>query len=177
MRERQVVDRWWLVWIVAGIQIVLTNLATQWLIWRDITRPLPHVLTWGAQVLVLAITVRLIHRRRGGQRSQRERFIWWIWSSFLIGGAVVALMNTLLGLPIFFTAPVIPILAAFAWSMMTMAVHPAFSAAIATFVLAALAMALLPSYQFIIYGACWFVTLEVLGLYFRPRPAARSAAL
>lgn len=176
LRERQVVERWWLIWVVAGLQILITNLITQWMIWRGVESALPHALVWGAQVSVLALTIRLIHRRRGGQRSQRERFIWWIWSSFLAIAATVALMNTLLGLPIFFTAPVIPLLATFAWSMMTMAVHPAFAVAIAMFLVTSLLMAMLPAWQFIIYGACWFLTLETLG-YFRPRGALQSEAL
>ena len=177
LRERQIVERWWLVWVVAGLQIVVTNAVTQWLVWRGVGSAGPHTVVWGTQTLVLVLTIRLIHRRRGGQRSQRERFIWWIWISFLVAAGFVALMNTLLGLPILFTAPMVAVLAAFAWSMMAMAVHRAFAGGVAMFLAAALLMSLAATWQFVIYGGAWAVTLLTLGFYFRPRRELKAAAL
>ena len=174
LRDRQVTERWWLVWIACAVQILPTNLITQWLIWRgEATGSLdlwPFVLLWGTQVLLLPVTIKLIHRHRGGQRSQRETFIWGIWLTFLAAASLWALVNGLLGLPLFQTAPAVPLLAAVAWATMAMTVHPAFLGGAAVFVGATLGMALVPSHQFVLYGVCWFAVLMGLGLYFRPRP-------
>jgi hypothetical protein len=177
LRDRLVHERWWLVWIVMGLQIPISNAITQILISRGERRAGVHIIVWGVQVALVPLTIRLIHRRSGGRRSQRETFIWWIWTSFLLAACFVALLNTLLRLPIFFTAPIIPLLAAFGFSMMAMAVHRVFLLAAVFFVACVILMTLLPSVQFYIYGAAWFIVLEALGLYFRPRRVSESRAL
>ena len=177
LRDRLVHERWWLVWIVMGLQIPVSNAITQVLINRGETRAIIFMLVWGVQVALVPLTIRLIHRRTGGRRSQRETFIWWIWTTFLVTASVVALLNTLLGLPIFFTAPVVPLLAAFGFSMMAMAVHRVFLIAAMLFLACVIAMTLLPRSQFYIYGVTWFVVLEALGLYFRPRGPSQARAL
>jgi hypothetical protein len=178
LRDRQATERWWLVWVVTGLQIPVTNTLTQMLVWRGEQRAWPYVILWGAQMALVALTIKFIHRRSGGQRSQRETFIWWIWASFLVCGAGVALINTLLRLPLFHTAPVIPLLAAYGFAMMAMAVHRAFIVGSLFFGAVMVAMLVWPRVQFLLYGGAWFVTLEVLGFYFRPPArAARAEAL
>jgi hypothetical protein len=69
LRERLVHERWWLVWIVTGLQIPITNALTQLLIRRNETRAGVYIALWSVQVLLVPITIRLIHRRTGGRRS------------------------------------------------------------------------------------------------------------
>ena len=175
LRERQITERWWLIWIVSAFQILPTNLLTQWLIWRGEARTFWYVAVWGGQLVALLLTILAIHRGGGGQRSHRETFIWWIWATFLAAASLWAVLNQVLGLPLFFTAPVIPLLAAVAWSMMGMAVHRAFLLGAGLFAATTVAMSLLPTWQFVVYGGCWFVTLLTLGVYFRPRPHEGTA--
>ena len=169
LRDRQVTERWWLVWVVCGCQILPTNLATQWLIWRGDTRLWPFLAVWGTQIALLPLTIKLVQRRHGGQRSLQEAFIWRTWATFLAAASLWAVVNGLLGRPIEFTATAVPLLAAIAWAAMAAGVHAAFAGGAVLFTGATLAMALLPAWQFVIYGACWFATLIGLGLYFRPR--------
>src|SRR5690349_19067060 len=83
LRERVVNDRWWLIWILTGLPIPITCTLTQMFFWNGVTRVLPFFLLWTAQVGVLFLTIKFVHRRQGGQRTERENFIWWIWSTFL----------------------------------------------------------------------------------------------
>lgn len=177
LRDRLAHERWWLVWIVMGFQVPATNAVTHLLVACGETRLWPFALLWGAQVALLALTIRFVHRRSGGRRSQREAFVWWIWTAFLLAACAAAALNALLGLPVFFTAPVIALLAAYAFAMMAMAVHVAFLAASGLFAATFVAMSLLPRVQFLIYGGAWFFALQALGLYFRPRSGGQARAL
>ena len=118
-----------------------------------------------------------MHRRRGGQRSRQEAFIWWTWSAFLVASSLWALLNATAGRPIATYVVAIPLLAAMSWAGMAAAVHAGFAAAAIAFALAAVVMHLVPDWQFVIYGVCWFVTLLGLGLHFRPRGLSEGRAL
>ena len=121
LRGRVVSERWWLIWIVMGIQILVTSIITQFLIWNDQQNILAYLLLWGIHVALIPPIIFFIHRRSGGQRTATETYLWWIWGTFLVGGTCVAVFNTLVGLPILFTYPLVALLAAFAFSMMASA--------------------------------------------------------
>ena len=175
IRGRIISERWWLIWIVMGVQILLTCCGTQWLLWSGEQRPLVYIGLWGLHVVLIPPIIALIHRRSGGQRSAAETFIWWIWTTFILAATSVGLFNQAVGLPLFFNAPVLGLLAAFAFSMMAMVTHRFFLLYTLIFLVVMIAMSLFPHVQFLIYGVVWCVVLVALGGYFRltivPHPA------
>lgn len=177
LRDRFVPDRWWAVWVAMGGEIMATNTLTHVLLSRGVTTPGVHVTIFAVQVLALAATIRVAQRNRGGHRSQRETFVWWIWTTFLLAAGLVVGLTGLLGLPMFSTAAVLPVLAAFAFSMMGMAVGRVFAAAAGVFAVAAVLMAAFPAVQFLTYGLAWLLVLETLGLLHYPRTPAAGRAL
>ncbi|MBO0780791.1 MAG: hypothetical protein J2P37_18360 [Ktedonobacteraceae bacterium] len=175
IRGRIVSERWWLVWIVMGVQILITNSITQLLLWGGEQRPLVYIGLWGLHVLLIPPIIFFIHQRSGGQRTATEAFIWWIWTTFILAAASVGLFNQAVGLPLFFNAPVLGLLAAFAFSMMAMVTHRYFLIHSVIFLAVMVAMSVFPQVQFLIYGVSWCVILITLGIYFRltivPHPA------
>lgn len=176
LRGRIVSERWWLIWIVMGFEILATSLVTQWLLWQGETRTLVFLGVWGVHVALIPLIIFFIHRRGGGQRTGTELYIWWIWASFIICGSSIALFNQLAGLPIFFTAPILPLLAAFAFSIMAMVTHRFFLVCTAIFLGVMVAMSLVPSAQFLIFGAAWMLVLVALGIYFRATLAQHAGS-
>jgi len=167
IRGRIVSERWWLVWIVMGVQIFITNCITQLLLWSGEHRSLVYIGLWGLHVLLISPIIFFIHRRGGGQRTATETFIWWIWTTFILAATSVGLFNQAAGLPLFFNAPLLGLLAAVAFSMMAMVTHRYFLVHAVIFMAVMAAMSLFPHVQFLIYGVSWCVVLVVLGIYFR----------
>lgn len=177
IRGRIVSERWWLIWIVMGVQIFITNCITQFLWWSGENRPLVYTSLWGLHVLLIPPIIFFIHRRGGGQRTATETFIWWIWTTFILAAASVGLFNQAVGLPIFFNVPILGLLAAFAFSIMAMVTHRYFLIHSVIFMAVMVAMSLFPHIQFLIYGVSWCVILVILGISYRliivPYPAKR----
>jgi hypothetical protein len=169
IRGRILSERWWLIWIVMGVQICLTNCVTQVLLWKSEHRPLVYLGLWSLHVLLIAPIIFFIHRRSGGQRSATETFIWWIWTTFILAAMGVGLFNQAVHLPLFFTAPLLGLLATIAFSMMAMVTHRFFLVYAGLFLAVMAAMSLFPHVQFLIYGGSWCVLLVVLGIFFRIR--------
>lgn len=167
LRGRIVSERWWLVWIVMGIQILLTSSIMQWLLWRGETRTLIFVALWAVHVALIPPIIFFIHRRGGGRRAATELYIWWIWATYILCGGFVAIFNQLAGLPIFFTAPMLPLLATSAFSIMAMVTHRFFLIYAALFLLVMVAMTLARDAQFLIFGGAWMLLLVSMGVYFR----------
>ncbi len=167
LRGRIVSERWWLIWIVIGFEIFITSSLTQWLLWQGEDRTFVFLGIWGVHVALIPLIIFFIHRRSGGQHTYTELFIWWIWASFIICGSCIALFNQIAGLPIFFTAPVLPLLATFAFSMMAMVTHRFFLVYAVMFLGVMIAMSLVRNAQFLIFGAAWMFVLVSMGIYFR----------
>jgi len=176
LRGRIVSERWWLIWIVMGIQILFTTSITQWLLWRGEARSLVFVALWAVHVALIPPIIFFIHRRGGGQRTATELYIWWIWTGFILCASFVAIFNQIAGLPIFFTAPMLALLAASAFSTMAMVTHRFFLVYSALFLAVMVAMTIARTAQFILYGVSWMVVLVSMGMYFRATLAASRAA-
>ncbi|GHO46000.1 hypothetical protein [Ktedonospora formicarum] len=175
IRGRIISERWWLIWIVMGIQILLTNSITQLLLWNGEHRSLIYIGLWGLHILLIPPIIFFIHRRSGGQRTTTETFIWWIWTTFILAATCTGLFNEAVGLPLFFNAPILSLLAAVAFSMMAMVTHRYFLIHAVVFLATMIAMSAFPQAQFVIYGGCWCLALVALGIYYRltivPHPA------
>lgn len=177
LRGRIVHQRWWLIWILAGVEMLVTCTITHALFSRGEERGWFYAVIWGIHIALIPVLIAVIQRRAGGSRTMVERQIWWIWATFIVSSASTAILNSALHLPLFYVTPTIALLASFAFAMMAMVVHLAFFAGTLLFFFMMILMAALPSLQFLIYGGAWFVTLTGLGLYYRPRAAIPSKPL
>ncbi len=172
LRGRVISERWWLVWIVMGIEILITSLITHLLRWNGETRLEAYLLVWGVHVGLIPPIIFFIHRRSGGQRTATETYIWWIWGTFIVCSTLTAFFSFYVTQPARSAAPLVALLAAFAFSMMAMVTHRFFLIFAAAFVTVMLAMAALPAYEFVIFGGAWCAALVALGVYFRATMAA-----
>lgn len=177
LRGKVVSERWWLVWMVMGVQILITSIVTQFLRWNGETQLLSYLLIWGIHVALIAPIIFFIHRRGGGQRTVTETFIWWIWATFIVASTLAAFFSQLVTQPEKSSAPIVALLAAFAFSMMAMITNRFFLIPALAFIGVMVAMTVLPQVEFFIFGGAWFVVLILLGIYFRttvqPHPARR----
>ncbi len=167
LRGKVVSERWWLVWIVMGFEILITSIITQFIQWSGETRLLIYLLVWGVHVLLIPPIILFIHRRGGGQRTAAETYMWWIWATFIIGSTLAAFFGKLVIEPGTSGAPVVALLGAFAFSMMAMVTHRFFLICAAIFAGVMLGMAVFPQVEFFIFGGAWFIVLVALGVYFR----------
>jgi hypothetical protein len=176
-RGRIISERWWLVWIAVGVHMLVGSAVLQALLWQGEGSPAVFGALLVGYAIILFLIIRLIHRRAGGQRTAVETSIWWIWSTQILGTFILTLLEVITRQPLFALAPVHALLAAFAFSVMAMLTDRFFLVHSGLFAAVAVAMALLPGYQFLIYGLVWFVVLTALGLYYRlilvPRPTRR----
>jgi hypothetical protein len=167
LRGRIVSERWWLVWIAVGIDVLLVYSGLQWLIWSGESRPLALLAPRAVNLFVLLLLIKFVHRRVGGQRTATEGYLWWIWTSYLLGTVAVAPLELLARRPIYSMAPVFALLASFAFSAMAMVAGRSFVGLAVLFLAVAAAMSRFSDYQFFIYAGSWFAVLACLGLYYR----------
>jgi len=169
LRSRLIVSRWWLIWAAMGCLTLAAASASQWT-----TRILPgaiapHVAIWSAEIAVTLLTIRVLHRRSGGQRTAKERALWTIWLSFIVAASTLPLLERALELSPFKLLPAASLLATFCCVLTATLVHWSFFLGIAVFTASTIAMARMPTFSFLIYGIAWFCFLELLALVFRPR--------
>src|SRR4051812_14546462 len=81
LRGRIVSERWWLVWVAVGFDVLFAYGALQWLVWSGEQRRLVLLLPRAANVFVLFLIIKFVHRRAGGQRTGTEGYLWWIWTT------------------------------------------------------------------------------------------------
>jgi hypothetical protein len=174
LRGRIVSERWWLVWIVVGVDVLLAYSTLQALLWSGDDRSWLLATVRAVNVLIIFLAIKFIHRQAGGQRTATETYLWWIWTTYLASTFAVTLLETLAGLPAFTLAPMFALLAAIAFSNMAMVTDRFFLLHTAFFLGVACAMSLLRDYQLVIYAGCWFVILVALGLYYRLTHVSRA---
>jgi len=167
LRGKIVAERWWLVWIAVGVEMLIAGGILQVLIWHNETRFPVLAGVLGTNVVLIFLIIRLVHRRAGGQRTATETSIWWIWSTYILGSFGVSLFEMLAGWPVFSAAPIDALFAAFAFSMMAMVTHRYLLICVVAFLGVMLVMGCYPNVQMLMYGAAWFLVLTILGLYYR----------
>jgi serine/threonine-protein kinase len=167
LRGRIVSERWWLVWLAIGVDMLALSAALQTLVWLGENRiPLLAALI-AANVLILACVIRFIRRRGGGHRTAIERYLWWIWTAHLCCALAVLLLETLMGLPLFSMAPVLALVGAFAFSNTAMLTERFFLLNAALFLGVAVTMGMFRHSQLLIYGSAWFVAGVSVSLHYR----------
>lgn len=177
LRERLITSRWWLIWAIMGVQALATCVAAHVLLTRWPEARWLNDALWGTHVILTIIIIRLVHRRVGGQRTARERVLWGIWVSFIGAAAALSMVGQVLGLPAARLIPFAGILAAFAFAMTAVIVHRAFWGGVIICLGVTFMTAVMPGWEFLIWGSAWFVALESLAIAFRPRQPVEGRAL
>jgi hypothetical protein len=126
----------------------------------------PYVVLWVTQIGVALASTTLTG---GGWKTDQLPLladINRIGTVFVLLCWNVALLNVLLGLPIFVLAPVLATLSSFALLTLSMILSPwLIAAALVMFVTGSL-MTFFPQVSFLLYGAGWLLVLQTLGIIF-----------
>jgi hypothetical protein len=165
LRGRVIPERWWLVWITMGVEILITSIITQLLRWSGEQSLEVYLAIWSVHVALIAPIIFYIHRRSGGQRTATETYIWWIWATYIVCSTIAAFFSQHVTEPTRSAAPLVALLAAFAFSMMAMISHRYYLAGAVIFIGVTFAMTLFPHVEFLIFGGVWFLVLISLGTY------------
>lgn len=140
----------------------------------------PYVLLWTTQIGVALSLTTLVGGSWKTDHLPLLAHVNRIGTVFILLCWNVAVLNVLLGLPIFVLAPVLATLSSFALLTLSMILSPwLIAAALVMFVTGSL-MAQFPQVGFLLYGAGWLLVLQTLGIIFfrkRRRWQEQSAAV
>jgi hypothetical protein len=156
-RDDSALQNWGVIWMLHAFVNAAGFAATHWLWARGHRAPGPYALLW-AGVLTFNITSIFVLKRgqTAGARSFIERQIWAIWTTFIAGMVLVALINWLLGLDRLFMPAMGCVLFATAFSMMGALMGRVWFLVAGGFALAALGMTRVPDHAFLVLAALWF---------------------
>jgi hypothetical protein len=163
-RDDTTLQNWGVIWILHaftnGAGFVITNI----LLWKGFVEPWAYVALWGVILPVNIIAIFVLKSRKAGARTFIEAQIWAIWLSFVVAVVLTALVNHLSGFKVFTLGPIVAVLSAFAFAMMGSVMGRKWFWATAVFGVAALLMAFIPDWQFIILGVVWGSCQLVAGI-------------
>ncbi len=124
----------------------------------------PYLVLWLAWAALALGTIRLVRRPMQAEPSPLLSLSLRIWAMFFLLCGNVVMLNVTAGLPVFVFLPALATLASFAFTFMTVLVSRRFLGAIAVMFATGMAIARLPEYGFLIYGAGWLLVLQTLGM-------------
>jgi hypothetical protein len=158
-KDDSALQNWGVIWMLHSFVNGAAFAATNWLWTEGHRAPGPYALLW-AGVLAFNITSIFVLKRgqSAGARSFIERQIWAIWTTFIAGMLLVAVLNWLLGLDRLFMPAVACVLFSTAFAMMGALMGRVWYAVAAGLALAALGMTQVPDHAFGLLGAVWFAT-------------------
>lgn len=157
-RDDTALQNWGTIWMVHAFTNGLAFAATDALWARGERGPGPYALLWLGVLAFNLVSIFALQRgRTAGVRSFIERQIWSIWTTFVAGMVLLALLNYLLGLDRLFMPAVACVLFATAFSVMGALMGRVWYAAAAFFALAALGMTQLREHAFTLLGGLWFL--------------------
>ncbi|MCP3143183.1 hypothetical protein [Pyxidicoccus xibeiensis] len=158
-RDDSALQNWGVIWMLHAFVNAGGFVATQWLWTQGHRLPGPYALLWGGLLTFNIVTIFILKRREtAGTRSFIERQIWAIWTTFIAGMVLVAVINWLLGLDRLFMPAVACVLFGTAFSMMGALMGRIWFLVAAAFGLAALGMTQVPDHAFNLLAAVWFAT-------------------
>jgi hypothetical protein len=172
-RDDSALQNWGTIWMLHGLTNGAAFVATDVLLDRGHSTPWPFAALWAVVVSFNLATIALLKKERSGVASFVERQIWSIWNTFVAAMVLAALVNWLMGLHVFFMAPVSAILAVFAYSMMGALVGRVWYAVAALFVVVAVVTAALPSWKLALFGVVWALVQSTGGFLLERQRRAR----
>ncbi|MCY1047550.1 hypothetical protein OV208_39995 [Corallococcus sp. bb12-1] len=157
-RDDTALQNWGAIWMIHAFTNGGGFLATDWLWEAGHRGPGPFVLLWGVLLFLNFASIFVMKRgQTAGVRSFIERQIWAIWTTFIGGLVLVALLNLLLGLDRLFVPAVACVLFAMSFASMGALMGRVWYGMALLFALVALAMARMEHHAFGVLGGLWFV--------------------
>lgn len=158
-RDDTALQNWGLIWMIHAFTNGGGFLGTHALYAAGHRSPGPYALLWGAIIPLNLISIFWLQRgETAGARSFIERQVWSIWTTYMAGMVLLALVNHALGLEVLFMPPVACILMATAFSMMGALMGRAWYVAAGLFALVGLGLTRVPHLGFAVLGGLWWGT-------------------
>jgi hypothetical protein len=145
------------IWIVQGFANMAGFLATHYLFSIGYEDPPPFLALWLPIILVDIVVVVVFKKERAGARTFIDTQLWTIWTTFIAGVMLVAVLNHVMGLKAFFLGPVIGVLAAASFASMGSLMSRWWYSGTIIFTVVSVAMAIWHELQFVILGVTWGV--------------------
>jgi hypothetical protein len=162
-RDDTAAENWGVIWILNGISNGAGFVATHVLMRSGHLTPWPYVGLWAGIIAFNGVTIRLFRAKTAIRGSFLEKQIWSIWTVFIVGMTLTAIVNYLIGLSTLFMPAVACILAATAFATMGAMMGTWWYLPAAIWGAMALVMALVPELQFALFGGLWAVTQSTGG--------------
>jgi hypothetical protein len=176
-RDDTALQNWGVIWVIHAFTNSAAFIGTNILLWHKMESRYLYAALWGALVVINIGVIFVLKSRRSGAKTFIENQIWAIWLTFIVAVILVAVVNDLLGMPLFGLGPVIAILSAVGFSSMGAVMGRRWFIGTAVFSLSALAMALAPQWQFILLGGVWGVAQLAGGIWLISDKKKRLAAV
>lgn len=158
-RDDSALQNWGVIWMLHAFTNAAGFMATNRLWTAGHRAPGPYALLWAGILSFNIVSIFVLKRgQSAGVRSFIERQIWAIWTTFIAGMVLVAVINWLLGLDRLFLPAVACVLFGTAFSMMGALMGRVWYGVAVAFALAALGMTQVPDHAFDLLGAVWFAT-------------------
>lgn len=164
-RDDTALDNWGIIWLLSSFSNGAGFIGTHVLLNQQYTTPGPFVLLW-LGVFIYNGIVLVVFRPKGREnrtKSFLEQQIWSLFNTLVVGMAVLAVVNYIMGLHNLFMPAVAAILVAATFSSMGSLLGAWWYLAAAGWLLLSLVMALLSHHQFLIFGISWFLTQGTAG--------------
>lgn len=176
-RDDTALQNWGVIWMLHAFVNAAGFAATHWLWGQGHRVPGPYALLWAGILTFNILSILILKRgQTAGARSFVERQIWAIWTTFISGMVLVAVLNWLLGLDRLFMPAVACVLFATGFSMMGALMGRVWFLLAAAFTVAAVGLTWLPDHGFLVLAGLWFAAQFGSGLALHRARLRRLAA-
>jgi hypothetical protein len=129
-----------------------------------------YAVLWIGQILLAIATIKLVtFWGRPTEESPLEPLNKRLWLAFIFLSCNVAVLNVLAGHEVFVFLPTLAALSSMAFTALANFVSRRFALAAVFMFFVGLLTASYPQYGFLLYGAGWFIILQVIGVVFLVR--------
>lgn len=177
-RDDTALQNWGLIWMCSAVTNGTGFYSTHVLMTRGYFEPRPYVLLWSAVFLLNGLFIVFLKGKTEGAPSFIDRQTLAIWNTFVLGMALTALVNYLLGIQVMLFMPAVAsILTAMTFSIMGSIMGKGWYMPALLWALMAIVLALRPKEQFAIFAVIWALTQGTGGaLLHRAKLRLRRAA-
>ena len=175
-RDDTTLQNWGVIWMVHAFTNAFGFVATNVLLWRGHEAWWRFASLWTVILAVNVGSIFLLKAHRAGTWTFFEKMIWLIWLTFVGSVALTGVVNVLGGFRVLQLGPMIAVLAAGAFALMGGLMGRRWFVGSALFTATALAMALWPTWQFVVLGLVWGFTQLVAGVVLHRERKRRLAA-
>jgi hypothetical protein len=160
----------WLIYVLLGWEMLAACAVSHYFVAvleLQIPHRWPYFVLWMVQTGLAILTVKLVSN--WGPRTEEspiEPMNKRLWLMFIFLSFNVAILNVISGQAVFEFLPTLAALSSLAFTALTCFVSRRFTLAGLLMFVTGILIAYFPQYGFLIYGAGWWLVLEVLGVVF-----------